>query len=256
MDLFQLSIDKKLFEQTNTLWNKLMLNAPWSVGYVSTLIENKSFSAKEDWESYYYQSGSERTRLLNSLSPNHQKMLNDEKLIRTDKNTIKELSSELIAINTQYGRTKKQLAFKGNILFQDAITSKIPITKKDCVEAVRFRTICQTWNGIIIREKNTIKEMSDIFTDCTFAKTDGEFDHLYAVDYLMYKNKQLVCGIQIKPQSYMSKVPYVNKAKKTNERKNSRFKEKYDRPVWDIISELNGTIINKIALSKIKELMD
>ncbi|MBC8345578.1 MAG: MjaI family restriction endonuclease [Candidatus Marinimicrobia bacterium] len=252
MDLFQLPINKNLFKQTNALWNDLMLNAPWSVGYVSTLIENKSFPAKEDWEAYYYQSGSERDQLLNSLSPNHQKLLNDEQRIRTDKNAITELSSELLEINTQYGRTKKQLAFKGKILFQGAVKCKISITEKECVEAVRFRIICQTWNGIIIREKNTIKKMTEIFPGCTFDKTDGKFDHQYAVDYLMYRNKVLICGIQIKPQSYMSKAPYVSKAKNANERKNSKFKEKYDRPVWDIISKSNGCILNKQILKKIK----
>ena len=39
MDEFVLKIDENKFRSTNDTWNRLMLNDPWSVGYVSTLIE-------------------------------------------------------------------------------------------------------------------------------------------------------------------------------------------------------------------------
>lgn len=54
MDEFILSIDKEKFRSTNAKWNKLMLNDPWSVGYVSTLIETANWKNKEEWETTYY----------------------------------------------------------------------------------------------------------------------------------------------------------------------------------------------------------
>ena len=50
MDEFVLTIDKDKFRSTNAKWNELMLNDPWSVGYVSTLIEAANWKNKEEWE--------------------------------------------------------------------------------------------------------------------------------------------------------------------------------------------------------------
>lgn len=56
MDEFILPIDIEKFRSTNAMWNNLMLNDPWSVGYVSTLIELQEWKSKEEWEAkaYYY----------------------------------------------------------------------------------------------------------------------------------------------------------------------------------------------------------
>ncbi|MEZ4792446.1 MAG: hypothetical protein R2783_02950 [Gelidibacter sp.] len=72
MDEFINRLDTALFESTNGLWNDLMLNDPWSVGYVTTLIELKTFNGKDDWESFYYQSGEERNSKITELSIEHQ----------------------------------------------------------------------------------------------------------------------------------------------------------------------------------------
>ena len=54
MDEFTNKLNTALFESTNALWNDLMLNDPWSVGYVTTLIEMDTFDNKEEWETFYY----------------------------------------------------------------------------------------------------------------------------------------------------------------------------------------------------------
>ena len=64
MDEFVLGIDKDKFRSTNAKWNELMLNDPWSVGYVSTLIEASNWKSKEEWEETYYASGAVRNRLI------------------------------------------------------------------------------------------------------------------------------------------------------------------------------------------------
>ena len=48
MDEFLLTIDKIKFRNTNAAWNELCLNDPWSVGYVSTLVEVHPFNIKKN----------------------------------------------------------------------------------------------------------------------------------------------------------------------------------------------------------------
>lgn len=256
MDKFELTIDRFTFENTNSLWNDLMLNDPWSVGYVSTLIESEKFQLKEEWEKFYYYSGEERNKLIEKLSTEKQEILNNEQLIRTNRNVINTLDWNLKNLNTQFGRTKSQLKHKGKILFDNSQKKGIHISEDECFEAVRFRTICQTWNGIIIRERNTINMLKQTFYNCVFEKTEGNFDHKYAVDYIIKKGNEKICGIQIKPKSYTYNTPYLRKAKEANRRKNNEFKELFGCPVFNIISKLNGEIINKGQLNEIKRLVD
>lgn len=60
MEEFKLSINIDKFRSTNGIWNDLMLNDPWSVGYVSQLIETKEWVSKEEWEEFYYLKGKEK----------------------------------------------------------------------------------------------------------------------------------------------------------------------------------------------------
>ncbi|PCJ84098.1 MAG: hypothetical protein COA57_09920 [Flavobacteriales bacterium] len=256
MDKFELTIDKNIFERTNSLWNELMLNDPWSVGYVSTLIESKNFQVKKEWEEFYYHSGENRNKLIKQLTIDKQEMLNNEQLIKTNKNVINKLNWNLKNLNTQYGRTKSQLKHKGEILFKTSQKIGIQISEAECFEAVRFRTICQTWNGIIIQERNTIKNLKQTFSNCVFEKTKGDFDHKYAVDYILNRGNEKICGIQIKPKSYTYDTPYLRKAKEANRKKNNEFKEQFGCPVFNIISKSNGEIINKGHLKEIKRLVD
>ena len=64
MDEFVLTIDKEKFRSTNAKWNELMLNDPWSVGYVSSLIETQNWQSKEEWEETYYASGHRRNMYI------------------------------------------------------------------------------------------------------------------------------------------------------------------------------------------------
>ena len=89
---------------------------------------------------------------------------------------------------------------------------KTDITAEECIECVRFRTICETWNGIVIRERNTVTILKVVsFRHADFVKVDGAFDHLYAVDYEIFLRGKPVCGVQIKPQSYTYETSYITK---------------------------------------------
>ena len=240
-DEFKLSIDAEIFRSTNDAWNILMLNDPWSVGYVTSLIELKEWNSKEEWEEYYYQSGAERLKLAN----NNIELIENFQLIRSNKNAIWNLSWDIKNLNFQYGRTKEDLLKRAEVLFKYMKNQGSPITLDQCFECVRYRTICETWNGVIIREENTVKRLQTMFGDqVEIKKTDGAIDHTYAVDYEVYANGKLKFGIQIKPKSYNGNAPYLVRARNANQRKFDAFRNKFGSPVFMLTSKSSGKIIN------------
>lgn len=117
MDEFILSIDPNKFRSTNSTWNNLMLNNPWSVGYVTTLIELVEFQSKEEWESFYYESGKKRNQILEKLPLDKQALIKNFQLIRTNPNVVSSLSWGDKNINTQYGRTQSDIVERGAVLY-------------------------------------------------------------------------------------------------------------------------------------------
>jgi hypothetical protein len=246
-----LTIDVEKFRSTNAPWNNLMLNDPWSVGYVTTLIELVPFEKKEDWESFYYESGQKRELEIAKLTPDLQNIVNDEALIRVNKNALNQLSWDLKNLNTQYGRTKERLQKKGLILFDEVKNNGLGLTLEDCIECVRYRVICETWNGVIVRERNTVQNLHKQFPNTEFRKVSGEMDHTFAVDYELYKNGVLTSAIQIKPQSYTWNAPYIQKARNANKHKNQEYLKKFGVQVYDVISDSKGNIINADVLKNL-----
>lgn len=250
MDEFVLGIDREKFSSTNGKWNSLMLNDPWSVGYVSTLIELQPWSSKEEWEEFYYHSGEERKALLGT----YRDLLEDFSLIRTDSATVNKLPREVKSINTQFGRTKDDLKRRAEILYAAVRNNGHGLTLEECEECVRFRVICETWNGIILREKSTIEVLQKGLPAFSFEKTSGEVDHSYAVDFEVYNAGVLICGIQIKPRSYTWNAPYISKARTANKAKNASYTSIKGVPVFDIISTTKGEILNPQVIEQIKSL--
>jgi hypothetical protein len=242
------TVNPDKFRATNSHWNNLCLNDPWSVGYVSTLIETQNFASKEAWEQFYYDSGALRNEQISMRSEADKQILHDFTLKFSNPNTINELSWEIKNLNFQYGRTNAQMAEKGKVLYDFVSSKNINISLEECIECVRFRTICETWNGIIIREKNTVETLKLKFPQLTFEKTAGEFDHKFAVDYELKLSEKLVCGIQIKPKSYLGNAPYLKKAQQANKYKNAEYFKSFGKPIVDVISQLNGIILNPEVL--------
>lgn len=251
MDEFILAIDREKFSSTNAKWNALMLNDPWSVGYVSTLIELQSWQSKEEWEDFYYRSGEQRQALLGD----NRELLDDFSLIRTNKAAVNSLPWDVKNLNTQYGRTREDLNKRAEVLYAAVRNNGHELTLEECKECVRFRVICETWNGIILRENNTIRVLMAQFPMLSFEKTSGEIDHTYAVDFEVFRSDTLICGIQIKPQSYTWNAPYIVKARTANKAKNAAYTKLKGVPVFDIISKTNGEIQSDQVLEKIKVLI-
>lgn len=251
MEEFILGIGRDKFSSTNGMWNSLMLNDPWSVGYVSTLIELQSWQSKEEWEEFYYRSGEQRQSLLGD----NRELLDDFSLIRTNKAAVNNLPWDVKNLNTQYGRTREDLNKKAEVLYAAVRNNGHGLTLEECEECVRFRVICETWNGIILRENNTIEVLTAQFPMLSFEKTSGEIDHTYAVDFEVFRSGSLICGIQIKPQSYTWNATYIVKARAANKAKNAAYTNLKGVPVFDIISKTNGEIQRTQVLEKIKALI-
>lgn len=248
---FILSINPIKFRSTNAIWNNLMLNDPWSVGYVSMLIELERFTNKEEWETFYYNSGAERDAIISKSDIGIQNILQNELLVLKDKTYVNNLAYGVVNINKQFGRTKENLYNKAVILFEAVKNNGLDITVEECFECVRFRVICETWNGIIIRERNTIETLKKYYPYYEFRKVFAEIDHKYAVDYEIYKENRLAVAIQIKPKSYTWDAPYINKARDANQQKNKSYSNKFNVCVFDIISDSKGNIFNSDILKKL-----
>ena len=82
---------------------------------------------------------------------------------------------------------------------------------------------------------------------------DGDFDYKYGVDYEVYKSNKLICALQIKPKSYLSHNHYIEKARTANLSKNKAYLEAFGIPVYNVISKLDGTVINKVVLHKLTD---
>ena len=89
----------------------------------------------------------------------------------------------------------------------------------------------------------------------SFEKTSGDVDHTYAVDFEAFRAGSLICGIQIKPQSYKWNAPYIVKARVANKAKNAAYTKLKGVPVFDIISKTNGEIQSTQVLEQIKSLI-
>lgn len=253
MDLFINKIDGNKFRATNYIWNELKLNSPWSVGYISTLIENKQFTNKEEWKDYYFKSGNERLTRISELNPVQQS------LVTNFSKKAWGVAKEVESLNCFYGRTEKELREKGKYMHEKILESGNPleITIAECVYMVKYRVLGETWNGIIAREKNTVKTLQNIFKSICFEKCDGESDYKFGIDYELFYKEILLCAIQIKPISYkIGSSAEIMKAKKANEYKNAMYKEKFNKEVIYVYSNSKGNVLNDEAIAQIQQILD
>lgn len=255
MDEFLNPVPPVLFRATNGPWNALRLNAPWSVGYVTSLVESQPFEAKEEWARFYYESGAERLRRLAALPEADRVTLTDFRLALTDPARIQRLPAALKTLNFDFGRTRDELAEKGRALCQRMKISGTPLSLEQAVACVRFRVVGETWNGVVLRERATVAALQRHLPGLRFEKTPGDFDHRYAVDYQLFREGTLLGGIQIKPASYAtSSAPYLVTARQANRAKNEAYCRDFGCPVFDVVAQINGEILNAAVVERLREL--
>ena len=188
---------------------------------------------------------------LKNLSEEYQAILNDEQLVLKNEAKIKQLSWDLRNLNSEFGRTEEQMRKKGQLLHEAVKNNGFGLTVEECFQCVRFRVICQTWNGVIVREVNTIETLKQLIPQADFRKVAGDFDYMYAVDYEVYKDNRLAYGLQIKPESYTWNAAYIRKARYANQQKNQLYTSKFGVPVYDIIANSAGVIKNQEILKNL-----
>lgn len=255
MDEFVNPVPPALFRATNGPWNALRLNAPWSVGYVTSLIEARPFAEKTEWRDFYYDSGAERLRRLHELPASDRVLLTDYRLAQTDPARIERLPQALKTLNFDFGRTPDELAEKGRTLHERLAQSGHALTVARAIDCVRFRVLGETWNGVMLRERATVAVLQIHLPALRFDKTPGDFDHRYAVDYELFREAVLVGGLQIKPASYAtSNAPYLVKARQANRVKNEAYRRAFGCPVFDVVAETSGEILNVAVLDRLRAL--
>lgn len=253
-DLFENKMDKKKFQYTNRFWNEKGLNTTWSIGCVSELINRGTFRTKEEWAEFYFNSGEERLKEL--------KVLNLSEDIKRKVITLspsRDLPREIKLLNYTYGRTREGLRFKGEVLYNAVCKdgNKLGLTKKECIYAVFYRVIAETWNGIMGREVKTVSVLKKLLENKGYSlelkKTDGVFDYNYEVDYQVYLLDKLICGLQIKPESYAKDSPELQSAKEINQRKNEKYNKDFNKRVLYMYSTHHGYIKNIDVVNEIIE---
>lgn len=247
MDTFENVVDINKFRYTNLIWNELKLNSPWNVGYVTTLIESKNFTTKEDWKEFYITSGQERLDKIKQFNQSVQ-----DKLLSLEIDNS--LPYHIKRINLFHGRTNDDLYNLASIMFNEIERRGNPksITLRECFYMVTFRVIGETWNGIVVREKNTIRELSKHINNVEFRKVDGVRDCKYAIDYELITHNHVACAIQIKPLSYENGTSEeILKAKEINDAKNKRYRQDYGVEVYYVYSKKDGFIENPDIIYKI-----
>lgn len=246
MDLFTNNLRQSEFQKTNKYWNDLGLNTPWSVGRVTHLIQQCAFETKEEWEQFYYQTGVERLAKIHTLDLSVQ-----DKLFRIKPNY--RMPQEYRVLNTEYGRTPEALKYKGKLLYEAMIEAGETISLETCQEAVRFRVICETWNGVIIRERRTVEFLTQWLGKKTtrpfqILKTASEIDHQFEVDFELWIDHQRRLGLQIKPPTYRGNRNYLMKAKQINYYKNQAYTQTFDVPVIYVYSDYHGKPENLLEI--------
>lgn len=243
------SVDPLLLQKSNEIWNLLALNAPWSVGLTSYLIRQAHFLDYQAWKQFYFSSGDERLQLIGQLKPDIQEVLlkaspTHARLVLGDLSNYEHLTH-------RYGRSTTEFVHKAEILSQGyyAQTGE-DLLVEEAQELIEHRVLGETWNGIYIRETLTIAQLKTEFPQVSLKPISAQLDYLYGVDYLIFMEEQLIAGLQIKPLSYGSQKPYVQKAKAANNVKNAKFTEVYGKPVFTILCSQQGEIRqNKESLS-------
>ena len=105
------------------------------------------------------------------------------------------------------------------------------------------------------REKNTPTKLTqyliELGYEVSLIDTSGKFDSYYGVDFELYYEGYIVCGIQIKPVSYTKTNEGLQKSIELNKVKNNLYNEKFNRNVYYIYSKQNGYIENKEVIDEL-----
>jgi hypothetical protein len=233
------------FKSTNKIWNDLGLNRAWTIGYLTKLF--KEFTGKEyhEWETFYYQSGTERLKLIESLPSEKGQVLKNFKIHAYKQfEDMYAITNQEKNYNAYYGRTEKELEEIGSFMYDEICKrgNRLLITANECIDFVKIRVLDEIFIGIE-REVNTIKKLQYMFPQAIFKEVSVEMDSKYAVDYEVYMEGKLVVALQIKSSHYKNDNQVVlQETKSFNHNKNREYKKAFGVDVIYVYSNENGFI--------------
>lgn len=221
MDMKRIAPEKE--KLLNPVVGRFNMTSQNMVGTVTELILKKDFKNIQEWEEFYYISGKERQ----------------------DKEKKVKIGPDLTKLKREYGRTEEELEEIGKKLYEK-VREFNKISEEDCINCIKQYVIDNTWEGIMEREKNTMKKLENEHLIKGFQKTSGDVDAYYSVDFeIIINNKKI--GLQIKPPSYMGH------DKADIREQNEQKQKKYAGKVFTVLSDKDGTILNPEIVLRIKE---
>jgi len=245
------------FTWTNDSWNDIQLNAGWSIGLITKIVNTNMFQSFDEWEGYYLETGLKRQNLLKKVTPARYTQLTDLRGVFTSPSTFKKgLTGYEVDINEAHGRTIDELHFIGDCLYEEVVKRGNPhnLTVNDCFNFTYIRAIDEGYIGIQ-REVNTFNTLAKACPDMVFRFATATVDRFYAVDIeALSHSGELLCGLQIKsPYFKKGKTAAMKRAMAYNKAKHTKYTNKYDVPAYFVYSSIEGVIENSEVISALDD---
>lgn len=193
---------------TNRAWNESGVNHPDNVGYLMSHIGDLHPRTYEEWEEYFYKNIADHNKLME-----YTERFRD--FVFADTFIMKKYNYHHLHFDVFY-------------------------------KMVVCRLIYETWQGYFAEVETgriLVKKLKDDGFQVKVDKLSPKDDNKYAVDFFLYSEEQLICGIQVKSENYhKSNQQIVQDTIKMNSKKNERFSEEYGVPVlYAFYKRINST---------------
>ena len=214
-DISQITEGSK-FKDTMVPWNHL--NKPISIGQCLHLYKLLGATDVHDFAIRYLESGEELCTLLNERP-------------KTEHRILKRL----------HGRTEDEFLVVAD-KFLNKLDSNL-YSLEDVILYMWIRMFYQTSIGFQ-REVQTQRALKIQYPEFQFKESSAELDLEYGIDLECYQGSQLICGIQVKPESYyFGQSPNTQSAKFQNAVKHQRYSNVYQVPVTYAIATSSGELV-------------
>lgn len=202
------------------------LSRPSKVGEVMDLIRKCQPNSFQEWENFYFQNATTKTKNPSKISLE----------------TLNELGIRLYEKVTEVVIPEWSEAFRN-------------ITQQDCINYIYNLVINRTFDGYL-REKSVINdELAKIFPNYIFEESPPELDHAGDIDYLIKIRDNIAIGLQIKPTTASANFANYSLSERLQNSFDA-FTEKFKGKVFIIFSSKVGNkkiIANSEVIEKIRE---
>lgn len=236
------------FRKTNKLWNECRFNSPYLIGPIMKLAKNSGAKNWIEFKEYYFVSGNKRDDyyLEDGINPTY--ILTKTGQLRFIKNNkeMKMGRSEQF-INDLIKDWESCLKMNGfDVSYEFARISVYQRIFVDTMKGHEMETyICDLLNNI--------------YKQFEFKKASPMIDESYNVDIECYYKNERVCGIQVKPISYLKgkkNQEGVKMAQTINDNKNDSYLCNFGASVFYVyynINSANNTVDIKLQKKAFNE---